>query len=163
MILIGLGANQDSAAGAPAQTFKAALERLCDDGGVRVLALSRLYRSPAWPDPAQPEFTNAAAVLESGLGPAALLSRLHAVEAWFGRVRSVPNAPRPLDLDLLDYQGQVMEGEIVLPHPRLPERAFVLLPLIDVAPGWRHPLSGMGLDEMIAALPLALKLGVDPV
>lgn len=70
----------------------------------------------------------------------------------YGRVRSARNAPRTLDLDILDYNGTVQSGPPELPHPRLHDRAFVLIPLRDVAPGWRHPVSGKPLDELIAGL-----------
>jgi 2-amino-4-hydroxy-6-hydroxymethyldihydropteridine diphosphokinase len=87
----------------------------------------------------------------------ALLDTLHAIEASFGRVRTVPNAPRVLDLDLLAYGdvilGEAGEGGACIPHPRLESRAFVLLPLNDVAPGWVHPLSRRNLAEMMAKLP----------
>ena len=82
------------------------------------------------------------------------LAALHSIEAGFGRVRTVRNAARVLDLDLLDFGGQTLDDEhISIPHPRLHERAFVLLPMRDVAPGYRHPVSGFGIDDLIAALP----------
>ena len=82
------------------------------------------------------------------------LAALHEVEAHFGRKRTVRNAARVLDLDLLDYGGRTYEGKnISIPHPRLHQRAFVLLPMRDVAPGYSHPLNGLGIDDMIAALP----------
>jgi 2-amino-4-hydroxy-6-hydroxymethyldihydropteridine diphosphokinase len=123
--------------------------------GVAVIARSRLYRSPAWPDPSDPEFVNAVARVETNLDPAALLARLHALEASFGRVRREVNAPRTLDLDLIDYDGRISApGAVpIVPHPRMDKRAFVLLPLADVAPNWRHPASGRAIAELIAALP----------
>ena len=165
MILIALGANLSSPAGLPEATFRAAAAALEEHGDIRLTHWSRIYRSPAWPDPADPEFRNAAAALETALKPAALLERLHEVEARFGRQRDVAaaNAPRSLDLDLLDYDGQVGGGFPLLPHPRIHERAFVLLPLQDIAPQWRHPISGLSVQTMIADLPRALLQGVVPV
>lgn len=153
MILIALGANLPSRVGPPAATFQAALARLGEGGEVVVAALSRLYQSPAWPNPDEPEYLNAVARLESKLSPQTLLARLHGIEAEFGRERAKPNAPRPLDLDLLDYDGLCLSGEIILPHPRLRQRAFVLLPLQDVAPDWRHPTTGSTLESLLAQLP----------
>jgi 2-amino-4-hydroxy-6-hydroxymethyldihydropteridine diphosphokinase len=86
----------------------------------------------------------------------ALLARLHAVEEAFGRVRSVANAARTIDLDLLDFRGEVAAGgpgKATLPHPRLSGRAFVLRPLADLAPDWRHPVNGISIDALVAALP----------
>ena len=153
MILIALGANLPSPVGPPAATLKAALVRL-DQLGVKILSVSSLYETPAWPDPAQPVFVNAVAALETAHQPVELLALLHGVETDFGRLRSAPNAPRTLDLDLLDYDGRVIEeGGLTLPHPRLAERSFVLAPLAEVAPRWRHPVTGQGAAELLGDLP----------
>jgi 2-amino-4-hydroxy-6-hydroxymethyldihydropteridine diphosphokinase len=97
---------------------------------------------------------NAVAAVETSLAPIALLDALLALEAGFGRRRSVPNAARTLDLDLLDYDGRRCNGErLVLPHPRLHERRFVLAPLAEIAPQWRHPRSAKTAAELLAALP----------
>ena len=150
-VYIALGANIPGPAGPPRATLEAALARL-EAAGVHVARHSRWYRSPAWPDPADPEFVNAVAEVETALPPAALMALLHQIEAALGRARSAPNAPRALDLDLLDYRGTVEAGPPVLPHPRLHRRAFVLLPLAEIAPGWRHPVSRRAVAELIAAL-----------
>ncbi len=152
MILIGLGANLPSAAGPPAATLAAALVAL-EAAGVAVERRSSWYRSAPLPADDQPWYVNAVVAVRTGLGPAELLALLHRIEADFGRRRMRRNEPRVLDLDLLDYHGLVRQEAPVLPHPRLHERAFVLLPLEAVAPQWRHPLTGAGLAELIAALP----------
>jgi 2-amino-4-hydroxy-6-hydroxymethyldihydropteridine diphosphokinase len=152
VILIALGANLPSPAGPPAATLRAALARL-EQLGVKILSVSPFYETPAWPDPAQPTFVNAVAAVETALQPVELLALLHGVETAFGRLRSAPNASRTLDIDLLDYEGRVMTGDLTLPHPRIAERSFVLVPLADVAPGWRHPVTGQGVAELLAGLP----------
>jgi len=118
-----------------------------------VLNVSAYYRTPAWPDASEPPFVNAVAAVKTAHDPMSLLTALHGIEADFGRERARPNAPRTLDLDLVDYEGRVQAGWPLLPHPRLAERAFVLVPLADVAPVWVHPATGVGLQALLAALP----------
>jgi len=154
VILIALGANVPSPAGQPANTLLAALRELARRG-ITVEKQSGFYKNPAWPDPRDPPFINAVARVQTELPPAALLALLHEVETQFGRTRHVPNAPRTLDLDLLDYDGAVQSGPLSLPHPRMQDRAFVLVPLRDVAPDWSHPVTGDTVSELIAALPPA--------
>ena len=152
MIVIALGANLPSPAGLPAATLRAALVAL-EENGITPVEVSPFYRSAAWPDPSDPEFVNAVALVATAMEPAELVSALHRIEARFGRRRGMRNAPRTLDLDLVDYDGRVEGGPPVLPHPRMVARAFVLAPLKDIAPGWRHPVSGRSVEELLAALP----------
>ena len=139
-ILIALGANMPSRAGPPAQTLKAALAAL-SAAGVEILKVSSFYETAAWPDPADPPFANAAASLQTSLQPVAVLELLHAIETAFGRVRSLKNAPRTLDLDLI-FLGQETRATpaLRLPHPSAFYRRFVLDPLIEVAPDWVDPV-----------------------
>jgi 2-amino-4-hydroxy-6-hydroxymethyldihydropteridine diphosphokinase len=152
MILIGLGANLPSALGPPLATLEAALAAL-EKARVAILARSLWYRSAPVPASDQPWYVNAVASIATALGPVELLALLHQVEARIGRERRTRNEPRAVDLDILDYDGLVRADAPMLPHPRMQTRGFVLLPLRDVAPGWRHPVSGAGLAELIAALP----------
>jgi 2-amino-4-hydroxy-6-hydroxymethyldihydropteridine diphosphokinase len=152
VILIALGANLPGPSGPPARTLGAALRRLAELG-VEIRSVSAFYATPAWPDPSAPPFVNAAALLATRYQPVELLSLLHRVETEFGRKRSAPNASRTLDLDLLDYDGRSLADGIVLPHPRIAERSFVLAPLAEIVPDWRHPLTGHTAAAMLAALP----------
>jgi 2-amino-4-hydroxy-6-hydroxymethyldihydropteridine diphosphokinase len=152
-ILIALGANMPSRAGPPAETLKAALSTL-GDAGVGILKVSSFRQTEALPVPSDPPFTNAVARLQTSLNPSALLELLHAIETAYGRVRSQPNAPRTLDLDLLAHGDVVATGEgLQLPHPRIAERRFVLEPLAEIAPHWRHPVTGLTAGQMLERLP----------
>ena len=155
MIYIALGANLPSAVGPPEKGLRAALDVLSSTG-VEIAAQSEFYRSPAWPDPSDPPFVNAVARILTSLSPHDLLNLLHAVETSFGRRRLVSqnhkNAPRTLDLDLIDYDGLVQPGPPMLPHPRMAGRSFVLVPMQQIAPDWRHPESGSTIDDLISAL-----------
>jgi len=158
MILIAAGSNLPFCGVDSQQIILSAfssISRFAD-----VYCISPLYQTPAWPDPADPPFVNAVASIGGSLSPAALLAALHAVEAGFGRCRNAPpntpNAPRTLDLDLLAYHELVTSAPArqgpQLPHPRLAAREFVLAPLCEIAPGWRHPVTGKTAKSMLEAL-----------
>ena len=152
-IYIAFGANLSN----PKETFLAAI-KLLRARGVEVEKMSGLWQSPAWPPGRnQPDYINACAEVGFKGEARALLDILHTVEAELGRKRTVKNAARSLDLDLLDFRGQVIEdaGGMIVPHPRMLTRGFVLFPLEEVAEGWRDPVKGMKLEEWIARLPLA--------
>ncbi|MCO6418913.1 2-amino-4-hydroxy-6-hydroxymethyldihydropteridine diphosphokinase [Siccirubricoccus sp. KC 17139] len=156
MVLIALGANLPGSCNeSPLATCRAAAVALDRLPGLRLLALSRWYRTlPVDSPPGAPPFINGVARLEGEVpDPAALLAALHGIEAAAGRERPFPNAPRRLDLDLIAIGDLVRPGPApILPHPRAHLRRFVLDPLADVAPGWVHPGLGLGLDALRAAL-----------
>lgn len=153
MIFIAIGSNLTvPGLGKPLEICRKALARL-DSMGIPVASLSRFYETAPVPVSDQPWFVNAVARVECDLDAAALLDLLHQVEQEFGRVRRDRNEARVLDLDLIDYKRMVDAGPPILPHPRMADRAFVLLPLRDVAPKWTHPGDGRGIDALIAALP----------
>ena len=160
MILVALGANLPGPDGAPAiETCRRAAAALDALPGLRLRALSRWYATAPIPaTPGVPDYINGVALLELRPGvsppaPEALLAALQAIEAGAGRVRPYPNAPRTLDLDLLDLDGQVRAGpDPILPHPRMQDRAFVLAPLADIAPGWVHPVLGRSAAGLLAGL-----------
>src|SRR5215467_4705058 len=136
---VGLGANLGDAEG----SIRQALEELDTLPDTRVAARSPLYRSAPVGYAPQPDFVNAVAEVRTSLKPGELLAALIEIEQRHGRERSFPNAPRTLDLDLLLYGEELMESErLTLPHPRMHERAFVLKPLLDLAPDLRIP--GLG-------------------
>lgn len=143
-VLLGLGANL----GDPVRQLRTAVERL---GEIMTLdAVSAVYRTEPVGVGPQPDYYNLACRGRTSLSPLDLLRALLRLEAELGRERPAPGAARTLDIDLLAYGDQVMETpELVLPHPRLHERAFVLTPLREVAPGWRHPLLHFTVEELL--------------
>lgn len=154
MILIGLGSNLVDVEGRrPLESCLAALD-LMTTRGLPIVASSRWYETAPVPVSDQPWFVNGVARIEATLEPGAILTVLHDIEAELGRVRTVRDAARVIDLDLLAVGDRVSAPDAwpVLPHPRLGERAFVLRPLRDVAPTWRHPVSGRSIDELLAAV-----------
>ena len=155
VILLGLGSNLPFLGRAPAEIVERALAALARLGAVE--RRSRLYHSPAWPRETDPPFVNAAAAIRTDLGPQTLLEALQGIEAGFGRRPAPRNAPRTLDVDLLDYDGRIWlatpQCRLELPHPRLADRDFVLAPLAEAAPEWRHPARGERALELLALLP----------
>lgn len=149
-MVVALGSNLAVPPQTPAEVLEAALAAL-PSWGFEVVRRSSLWRSAAWPDPSQPAYLNAVALVETPLEPAAALAALHALEARFGRLRTQPNAPRTLDLDLIAHGRAVRVQAPVLPHPRAAERLFVMGPLAEIAPGWRHPVSGRTAGELARA------------
>ena len=134
--VIALGSNLSQ----PQQQVKAALDELAALPGCRLLQASSLYLSAPVGYTDQPDFVNAVCLLETGLEPQDLLSALHGIEAKFGRERTFRNAPRTLDLDIIDFNGITLHSErLTLPHPRAHERSFVMLPLAEIAPDYRLP------------------------
>jgi 2-amino-4-hydroxy-6-hydroxymethyldihydropteridine diphosphokinase len=154
VILIGIGSNLAAAGfSSPLATAAAALGEL-PAIGITVIRRSRWYLSEPVPRSDQPWYVNAVAVLETPLPPSTLLDALLSVEARFGRRPAPRDAARTLDLDLLDYDRRRCDTpHLVLPHPRLHERRFVLAPLCELAPEWRHPLLGATAADLFSRLP----------
>ncbi len=160
---IGVGANLPSAVGAPAETIAAAIDRLGEWGHVK--ARSALYRTAPVGYVDQPAFVNAAVLLATDLAPLPLLDVLLGIERSFGRDRAAgpPKGPRTLDLDLLLYNRSRLrepaddlvldEPELTLPHPAMHQRRFVLAPLQEIAPEWRHPVLRRTIAELLAGSP----------
>lgn len=149
-IYIALGGNLSN----QKKTFATALDRLSQQS-VAIISVSGLWKSPSWP-PGQghPDYLNAVAKINYDGEATALLDILQATELALGRERSVRNAPRTLDLDIIDFRGQVTQNErLTLPHPRLYGRGFVLFPLAQIAPDWTDPVSGHAINYFTARLP----------
>jgi 2-amino-4-hydroxy-6-hydroxymethyldihydropteridine diphosphokinase len=151
VVVIALGSNLPGGYGSSESLLEAALARF-PEVGLKVLKRSSQWRSAAWPDPDGPEYRNAVALVEANAGPAGVLAALLKLEAELGRERWARNAPRTLDLDLIAYGRRVLdEPGLVVPHPRAHERLFVMGPLAQIAPAWRHPVLGNTAADLAAA------------
>lgn len=153
---MALGCNLPGAYTSREALLEAALEAFPSEG-LMVVGRSSWWTSAAWPDPAGPSYLNGVAVVETSLDPDETLAALHRVEARFGRARGERNAPRTLDLDLIAHGRSVISDGLFVPHPRAHERLFVMGPLAEIAPDWRHPVSG----EAAARLADAASVGRD--
>ena len=152
MILIALGSNSTGPWGTPRDAVVEALRRL-DGGGIAVKKASRLLVTAPFGVTDQPDFVNAVAEVDTRLAPEELLAQLHDIERQAGRERTLHWGPRTLDLDLIDYHGLVRRDvPPVLPHPGIAERIFVLAPIAEIAPRWRHPENHLTAAEMLAKL-----------
>ncbi|WP_424972058.1 2-amino-4-hydroxy-6-hydroxymethyldihydropteridine diphosphokinase [Dinoroseobacter sp. S76] len=168
-----MGANQPLGDFAPELTLRQAYEAL-EEASIEIVARSRFYATPAFPDPSEPEYVNSCVTVDTDLSPKALLEVLHGIERRLGRARVQRWGARTLDLDLLTLGITILPDletyqrwadlpvadqiartpdHLILPHPRIADRPFVLVPLRDVAPLWRHPVTGKTADEMLATLP----------
>jgi 2-amino-4-hydroxy-6-hydroxymethyldihydropteridine diphosphokinase len=147
--LIALGGNVGDVRAA----FDSAIPQICDRAAARLVARSSDYATPPWGEEQQPPYVNACIEIETALAPRALLDVLHEVERTHGRVRSQEKryGPRTLDLDLLAFDDHVLDTPtLTLPHPRLFERAFVLVPLAEIAPN--RPIAGRTAQEALTTV-----------
>ncbi len=153
-IIVAIGSNLPDADGhSPNLVCRAAVEALRGLAGLRLVSVSRWYQTKAWPPSDQPDYINGAALLTGTADPAWLLAELHAIEARAGRHRSVANAARPLDLDIIALGGIVRTApDPILPHPSAHLRDFVLRPIADLLPGWRHPVSGLSVGTLLSTV-----------
>ncbi len=153
-VIIALGSNLPGEYASSLALLEAAVKRF-DVAGLRVLSRSLWWRSAAWPDPTKPDYLNGVALVETSLSPREVMAGLLRLEAKFGRRRGEPNAPRTLDLDLIAYGRAVIEEPgLMLPHPRAHTRRFVMGPLAEIAPEWRHPTTGLSARALAASSPI---------
>lgn len=182
--LVALGSNLEIDGKSPDSIVRTAISRLSDAVGDSAPRISRFYRTAAFPPGSGPDFVNAVVAFDWTGEAEALLALLHRLEADLGRTRRLRWEARVLDLDLLALGDRVHpdaetvaawqaltpeeaaarspEG-LILPHPRLRERGFVLVPLADVAPDWRHPLTGESVTDLLQALPAGALEGIVPI
>lgn len=183
--IVALGANLPSASGNADQALLDATSILHAEPNISIASLSRIWRTPAFPPDSGPDYANSAALIRTDLTPAAVLDRLHGIEAQFGRDRSTGRwSARVLDLDLIAYDDLILPDTptltrwigldaasqqtlapdaLILPHPRMQDRGFVLGPLAEIAPFWRHPLTGRTVLQMLSDLDPGALAGMEPL
>ncbi|OXE35740.1 MAG: 2-amino-4-hydroxy-6-hydroxymethyldihydropteridine diphosphokinase [Phenylobacterium zucineum] len=150
-VIVALGGNLASNFGSPQDLLDVALSRFAQ-AGLPVVHRSSWWRSAAWPDPTANEYRNGVVLVETQQGPEETIRTLFGLEAAFGRRRGAPNAPRTLDLDLIAHGRSVITtADLILPHPRAAERFFVMGPLAEIAPLWRHPQNGRTARDLAKA------------
>ena len=124
---------------------------------IKILKSSSNYISESWPDPSMPNYINIIIKIKTNLAPLALLKICNLIELKLGRTRSKKNAPRTCDIDIIDYDKRILNeknSQLILPHPRMNKRNFVLLPLFEVDKSWKHPKSKINVANMINSLPI---------
>ena len=156
-VVIAIGGNLAYGGASVKEVLDAAVARF-PEHGLKLVKRSGLWRSHAWPDPTKPDYLNGVVLVRTVLSAREVMEALLAIETAFGRRRGAANAPRTLDLDLIDYGGEIRnEPGLILPHPRAAERRFVMGPLAEIDPDWRHPALG----ETAAALATRAGVGGD--
>ena len=181
--LIAFGGNVGSTHGNPTETMRAALLEVANRG-LLIAKQSRIFSSLAFPDPSGPEYSNGVFLVKDERPPLYILTLLHQIEADFGRERVARWGERIIDLDILSCDNQVFPDlqtwqkwrdlpserqsveapdQLILPHPRMQDRNFVLVPLMDIAPDWIHPVTGLSVRQMYEALPEKLRNEVKPL
>lgn len=182
-VLVAVGANDHKDRSVLLSRIRSALNDI-DSLHIATRAVSRFYTTPCFPVGAGPDYVNAALLLSTSLSPDALLAHLHAVEAAYGRTRTLRWGQRSLDLDIIGFDDLILPDRatwaawrdlplaaqlnsvpdrLIVPHPRVQERGFVLIPLNDIAPDWRHPVSGQSARDMLATLPDSEKSQITPL
>jgi 2-amino-4-hydroxy-6-hydroxymethyldihydropteridine diphosphokinase len=181
-VLLAFGANLPSPFGTPIETIIESIKEL-EESKLVVRAVSRLFKTPAFPPSSGSDYVNAVAFCESDMPADDILKLLHRIEEKFGRLREHRWDARTLDIDLLAVGDQVAPNlavhadwrnlgleaqttttpdQLILPHPRIQDRSFVLIPLADVAPDWVHPILGLSVTEMLGRLPADASDGIRP-
>jgi len=159
MIYLAFGSNLSGDYASSQQLIGEAIDNLplC---GAQAVRRAPLYRSAPIGPKGQGDYINTVVAVRSVVPAVALLHRLHALEAAFGRTRREAWGPRTLDIDIVSYHDEIHAHMAQIPHPRMAARAFVLYPLRDIAPGWRHPISGHAVEELIKQLPTDARRGI---
>ena len=149
MIYIGIGSNL----GNRLKNIEFA-KYLLNQNGLKIIQSSSVYESPSWPDIRLPKFLNIVISINSDFAPEKLLEIFKSIEKELGRKRTKKNAPRECDIDLIDYKKKILDNKIVIPHKRMHNRNFVLIPLFELNKNWIHPKLKINIKKLIFSLPI---------
>ena len=146
-IYLGVGSNL----GDKKQNIELTKFKLIENN-IKILQSSNYYESLSWPNPQQPKFLNIVLSVLSNLSSLELINKCKEIEVSLGRKKSAKNSPRVCDIDIIDYKNQQLRGDLILPHPRMHQRNFVLLPLYELNKNWVHPKSKLHIKKLIFSL-----------
>jgi 2-amino-4-hydroxy-6-hydroxymethyldihydropteridine diphosphokinase len=149
MIYIGIGSNLGNRI---INIEKAKL--LLIFNGFKIIQTSSYYETLSWPDPTKPKFLNIVILINTNNSPKKILEIFKKIEIQLGRKKSKKNSPRECDIDIIDYKSQVFKGNIIIPHPKMHLRNFVLFPLYELNKNWKHPILKIGIKKLIFSLPI---------
>ena len=148
MIYLGIGSNL----GNRKKNIEKAKFNLINNN-IKILRSSSYYESLSWPNPKKPKFLNVVLSVYTNLKPSKLVKICKKIEKDLGRKKTQKNSPRICDIDILDYRNKRIFSELILPHPRMHKRNFVLLPLFEINKDWRHPINKLSIIKLIHSLP----------
>ena len=149
LIYLGVGSNL----GNRKRNIEKAKLKLYNNN-IIILQSSSYYETFSWPNTNNPKFLNIVLKIKSNLSPSKLLKICKRIETELGRKKSTKNSPRICDIDIIDYKSQKIKSDIILPHPRMSERNFVLFPLFEINKNWKHPVSKVDIKRLIISLPI---------
>ena len=147
-VYLGIGSNL----GSRINNIEKAKFRLLENN-IKIVQLSSCYESLSWPNPNNPKFLNIVLKIRTNIKPLKLLNQCKIIEKDIGRKKSYQNSPRECDIDIIDYKNIIKNDEIILPHPRMNERNFVLFPLFQINKDWKHPILKQHIKTLIFSLP----------
>ncbi|OUW73305.1 MAG: 2-amino-4-hydroxy-6-hydroxymethyldihydropteridine diphosphokinase [Pelagibacteraceae bacterium TMED216] len=160
MIYLNIGSNLNSRIGSRKDNIKYAIKELKNEK-IRILKVSNIYETPSYPNLNFPKFLNISVLIKCEYTPEILLKKVKLIEKKIGRIKRVINSPRVCDIDIIDFNGIIIKSKfLTIPHPKLHKRNFVLYPMRDINPNWKHPITSKKINKLISELNLNLRIQI---